>query len=350
VLHCCCAAPTSCAFAIADTTTNSGTSAFSAVSVSASIEITAVNDAPTLDTAKSPVLDPQAEDALAAVGSVGTALADLEPNWSQDVDTNAARGYAIVGTNNANGSWWFSTNDGASWSLLGSPSETSALLLDNSAGNRLYFQPNANYQGTISDAITVRAWDMTEGASGDVVNITTTGGSSAYSTATDTASITVTTINDTPSITGLNSSQAYTENSAPILLDTDAEIVDLDLREIDNFAGMTLTIERNGGADPTDLFSIQDGPLISENNGNLGGIGTVDSSNGRLTITFHDNNGIVPPQVVVNDTLRQIAYANSGDALPDNIELHWQLSDGNTGAQGRRCIRWLHDSEFHPRQ
>ena len=41
---------------------------------------------------------------------------------------------------------------------------TSALAAD----ARLYFQPSADFNGTISDAITFRAWDQTSGTNGGI--------------------------------------------------------------------------------------------------------------------------------------------------------------------------------------
>ena len=56
--------------------------------------------------------------------------------------------------------------------------------------------PNANFNGTAT--ITLRAWDQTSGANAATVSTTTNGGTTAFSTADDTASITVTAVNDAP--------------------------------------------------------------------------------------------------------------------------------------------------------
>ena len=59
------------------------------------------------------------------------------------------------------------TNGGTTWNALGAVAGNSARLLAADANTRLYFQPNANYNGTLASAITFRAWDQTSGSNGD---------------------------------------------------------------------------------------------------------------------------------------------------------------------------------------
>jgi hypothetical protein len=69
------------------------------------------------------------------------------------------------------------------------------------ANTRIYFQPNANYNGTVANVITFRAWDRTSGANGNTANTTTNGGATAFSAQTDTANIIINAVNDEPSFT-----------------------------------------------------------------------------------------------------------------------------------------------------
>ncbi|GAA4443733.1 VCBS domain-containing protein [Novipirellula rosea] len=155
-----------------DLTTNE-TSEFAA-------NIVATNSAPVLDSGQSPVLTAQNEDSGPPSGSVGTLISSLvdfaSPSGQVDnvTDSNlgAALGIAITAANTTNGSWYYSTNGGSSWSALGAVSDTSARLLAADANTRLYFQPSANYNGTIADAITFRAWDQTTGSNGGTSAIT----------------------------------------------------------------------------------------------------------------------------------------------------------------------------------
>ncbi|MGF1569518.1 MAG: choice-of-anchor L domain-containing protein [Nodosilinea sp.] len=164
--------------------------------VSAGVTITNVNDAPVLASIN-PTLNPVVEDSGAPAGAVGTlvsALINLGGNVT-DPDPEAATGIALTGADSANGTWYFSTNNGGSWSLVASNlSNTTALLLNGSA--RLYFRPNPNYDGSAS--LTFRAWDTTAGIAGTYVSIATNGGSTAFSSAIDTASVDVTGVNDAP--------------------------------------------------------------------------------------------------------------------------------------------------------
>lgn len=164
------------------------------------------NTAPVLDPTRSPALQAVDEDAPAASGAVGTpvsALVDFASPPGQvdnviDPDPGAQLGIAVVGANTANGSWFFSTNSGANWNPLGSVSASSARLLAADAGTRLYFRPAADFNGTIGSAITFRAWDRTSGSNGGMADPGSGGGTSAFSSATDTVSIVVNPINDAP--------------------------------------------------------------------------------------------------------------------------------------------------------
>lgn len=55
----------------------------------------------------------------------------------------------------------------------------------------MYFKPTTSYAGTVSSALTFRARDQTSGTAGSTADTTTNGRTTAFSSATDTASITV---------------------------------------------------------------------------------------------------------------------------------------------------------------
>jgi hypothetical protein len=102
--------------------------AVGALMVSASVlSATAQNTAPVLDNSKTPVLAPINEDAAVPTGAVGTlvsSLVDLASVPGQldnfvDPDTGALVGIAITAADSSNGSWFYSIDGGASWTLLG---------------------------------------------------------------------------------------------------------------------------------------------------------------------------------------------------------------------------------------
>ncbi|UKJ76176.1 hypothetical protein H1Q64_21210 (plasmid) [Azospirillum brasilense] len=136
-----------------------------------------------------------AAEALAAptAGTVGFAVSKLVglngsgPANVTDTDAGAVVGIALTGTNESYGRWWFSTDNGATWSLVGAVNDSdSALLLR--ATDRLYFQPSAAVPATVNGALTIRAWDQTTGSAGSKVAVTL-GDGSAFSAATDTVTL-----------------------------------------------------------------------------------------------------------------------------------------------------------------
>src|SRR6185295_15202452 len=116
---------------------NGGITAYSAATDVASISITAVNDAPLLNAAASPVLGAQNESAGVPSGAVGTlvsTLVDLTvPAGGLDnvseVDAAPLTGIAITAVDATNGSWFYSINNGGIWTALGTPSGTVSRLL-----------------------------------------------------------------------------------------------------------------------------------------------------------------------------------------------------------------------------
>ena len=185
-----------------DTSTNGGTTAFSFNVVTGTLTVQAVNDAP--------VLDPIATHLLTAINentfnSAGDAVGAIVQTGSiTDIDGPLIGGIAIVAVDNANGTWQHSAN-GTSWSAI-SASTTSALLL--SAQRRVRFVPNANFHGTA--AFSFRAWDQSAGVNGGQADTTVTGGTSAFSTVQDNASITVVQVDDPPTL----------DRIAAVILDT----------------------------------------------------------------------------------------------------------------------------------
>lgn len=188
---------------------------------SANLAVTEINAAPVLDTSRSPSLAAVPEDAGAPSGAVGTLVSDLvdfaSPAGQVDnvTDANSAPllGIAVVGADTSQGSLWYTTDGGSNWSALGSPSSAAARLLAADANTRVYFQPAANFNGTLGSAITFRAWDRTSGTAGSTADTTVNGGTTAFSTATDTASVTVTAVNDAPTITAI-ADQTLAEDTA----------------------------------------------------------------------------------------------------------------------------------------
>lgn len=173
---------------IVEVTDSAGQSASAAVTVN----VMDVNDAPVLDNSGSMSL--RTMDLL-QLNNTGTLVSDLLAsaggNRIADQDAGALTGIAITAADTAHGSWEFSTNGGSTWMALGAVSDGSARLLAANANTRIRFVPALGYTGTIAEAITFRAWDQTAGTNGGVASTLVSGGTSAFSAQTETASLTV---------------------------------------------------------------------------------------------------------------------------------------------------------------
>ena len=154
--------------------------------------------APVLNASVSPILGAVAEG---DANPSGLSIADLVVNGSiTDPDGAAVEAIAIEAVNARLGTWQYSLDNGGTWltlraELLNSTTNTLGLLLGPT--NKLRLLPYGDLNGTLTDAITFRAWDQSSGTAGQYV--VTTPGTGAFSAASDTASVTVTAVNDAPS-------------------------------------------------------------------------------------------------------------------------------------------------------
>lgn len=157
----------------------------------------AYNAAPVLDTSADTRLDPIPEDTLPEFND-GLLVSEILARTAGVSDANAGTvpGIAVVGADTANGSWDYQLTPG-SWQGLAGVSDVSAVLLGPDA--RLRFQPDPDFNGA-SQAL-IRAWDQSDGVSGDVAVDTTgaaSGGESPYSAAVEAVDILIDPVNDPP--------------------------------------------------------------------------------------------------------------------------------------------------------
>jgi VCBS repeat-containing protein len=173
-------------------TTNNGSTSSTDTSV---VSITAVNDAPVLGGTTFNLTTISEDDSTNAgqlvSAIVGTAITD--------VDASPVEGIAITGLTESagNGVWQYQLSGSSTWVAVGAVDATSALLLG--ANDKIRFLPDETFGGTAS--FTFNAWDQTSGTAGNKVAIGSTGGTTAFSTASKTANITVTSIDDAPVLT-----------------------------------------------------------------------------------------------------------------------------------------------------
>jgi hypothetical protein len=274
--------------------------------------VEAANDAPILDSNGDFRLSDINEDDSNPFGNRVASF--IDPAETGDVDRitdpddNSLEGVAIVETNSSNGYWQFSTDAGASWHDFGPVTNSAATLLDPTA--RIRFLPNPNFYGSVT--VTIRAWDQTFGGNGDTdVDVSANGGSSAFSSATDTVRLEVLPVNDPPNpdLNGIapgNDIEAFYllgSGPAPIAAPQGA-VEDVDNEKLVS-AVVTLMTRPDGAVE----F------LESKVNSSGITIGPYDPSNGELRLIGSAT------LTEYNDILRGIMYNNlSGNpSLGDRI-------------------------------
>ena len=147
------------------------------------------------------------EDTGSPQGAVGTLIFDLvSPRTNiTDSDSGALTGIAIVDVSSKGGSWYYSTDNGTSWKTMRDRdvevSHDNALLLAADSNTRIYFSPSSNYNGTINESLTFRAWDQSTGTNGGFANTDVNGNDTAFSSNIDTLSVTINPVNDAPIVT-----------------------------------------------------------------------------------------------------------------------------------------------------
>jgi len=181
-----------------------------------SITVNAVNDAPVLDNTGNMSLTAINED-VAAASNTGTlvsgVIASAGGTRITDVDAGAVQGIAVIAVDNTNGTWQFSIDNGTNWAPFGAPDSLAARLLAANATTRVRFLPNLNFNGTGDPGLTFRAWDQTSGTNGNTADVSIVGGTTAFSIAIETASITVNPVNDQPTA---NAQSVATNEDTPL--------------------------------------------------------------------------------------------------------------------------------------
>ncbi|GGU56886.1 hypothetical protein GCM10009504_12330 [Pseudomonas laurentiana] len=306
---------------LGDTTTNGGSTAFSTGTAQATLVVSSVNDAPVM-TPVSPTLSPLTDSSTANFGDLVGSLT----GGTTDVDTGAVKGIAITGLTSTYGTWQYSIDAGTTWNTIGTVSSTSALILRPS--DRVRFVPDGIHGETAT--ITYKAWDQTGGTAGlQGVKLSTSasGGTSAFSTATDTASVVVTAVNDAPTLNGTGGNVAWTEGnnttSIPVVIDSGLTITDADGPVI---ASATVRVSGNysNGQDYLELIS---------NPATMGNVtASWDATTGTLTLTSAGNQASLAQ---FQAALRAVTYTNLSDAPSTSTRtVQFQVNDGNLDSSG----------------
>jgi Ca2+-binding RTX toxin-like protein len=117
-----------------------------------------------------------------AVNNNGNLVKDLA---AATINSAPGKGIAITATNNDNGTWQYSTDNGNSWrsiqaafifpnNLTQGAGSVPALYLAADDKNRVRFVPNAGFTGTVTNGVTYRAWNQKFGGNGQLINVSFT--------------------------------------------------------------------------------------------------------------------------------------------------------------------------------
>jgi Bacterial Ig-like domain len=224
------------------------------------LQMVKANTAPVLDAAQSPTLTSVSASAAVPTGVTGDLVSSLVSGAAiTDADSGAAKGIAITGVHSG-GTLYYSLNGGGTWTQAFALSDTNALLLAADSDTRVFYKANGT-SGTISDAITFRAWDQTQNtAEGMYASTVSNGGKAEFSTATDTvgvvASLPMGTTVDLGTVSGvrLNLVNKVTASNGKVYYHVDISGNNL----VDGNDGVThdqLDTLFNGGADTTGASS-----------------------------------------------------------------------------------------------
>ncbi|WKY30959.1 DUF4347 domain-containing protein [Pseudomonas donghuensis] len=300
----------------ADTSSNGGSLAFSSGIAQATLSVTALNDAPVL-TPAAPALTPLTDG---AINNPGQTVASVLGASISDVDSGALQGIAITGLTSGNGTWQYSL-DGSTWNAMGSVAANSALLLR--ATDKVRFVPDGA-NGTTA-TLTYNAWDqtgVTAGQQGTKVDTALSGGSGAFSLASDTASVTVTAVNDAPQVTTSGGTTAFTEGnnvaSTPVVIDSG-----LTLADSDNLSLASATVSITGN-----LQTAEDRLAFTNNPATMGNISaSYNAASGVLTLT---SAGASATLAQWQAALRAVTYSNLSDAPSSATRtVSFQVNDGS---------------------
>lgn len=108
--------------------------------------------------AEMPYVDGGVEN-LVPMGVVGSPISSLVGGG----DAHGSRGIAITGLDQSQGTLYYSTNGGTTWTEVTRPlSDSNALFMRSDADNRVYFKPTDGLMVRSVNALTIRSWDQSE--------------------------------------------------------------------------------------------------------------------------------------------------------------------------------------------
>ena len=246
------------------------------------------------------------------------------------------RGIAVINAPTTTGRWQFTTNGGTNWANIGVVTGDPARLLAANAQTRIRFVPNLNFTGQAS--VRYRGWDQIQGASGAKFTITATGGATAFSIGTTTATIVVNPINNAPVLGGISGNVGYVRNDPAFVLAATATVDDVDSA---NFAAGELRVRITGTTSSANRLIIGGGFTINANNKVLLGATIIGTRNSdgvgthTLLVTFNAN----ATKAIVQQLTRSIRFRTvNGEVGPRNVLFSVKDGDGGSSLVRTRVV------------
>lgn len=218
---------------------------------STSFTVAAVNDAPVMT--GSATMTAIAEDSTPAGQTVASLFGG---NFTGDADGDTLAGVAVIGNPfTASGTWQYSS-DGTTWRDISGVNVANAQLL--SATTRVRFVPGPDFNGTAPtltvygvDSSYAGAWSDSAANTASTINASTHGGSSVLAGSSTALGVTVTPVNDAPTVSGPVTlpggaeDTPYTFTAAQLL--ANAADVDGDIPTVAAITADVGTVTANGG-------------------------------------------------------------------------------------------------------
>ncbi|WP_194944643.1 VCBS repeat-containing protein, partial [Limnohabitans sp. 2KL-3] len=199
------------------------------------LQVVGSNAAPVLDAAQSPTLTSVSAAAAAPVNgntTAGDLVSSLVGGITDADGAGVAKGIAITGVR-AGATLYYTVDGGTTWLTATGVSETNALLLAADSNTRVFYKTTT--AGTVTDAFTFRAWDVTANITEGVYTDTTPrGGKAQFSLTSDTVGVAVT---------------------APVVLDLNRD-------GMLSYGQVTMDVNGDGLMDLTRWAGAQDGVLV----------------------------------------------------------------------------------------
>jgi hypothetical protein len=283
------------------------------------INVAAVNDAPTVVGDGTESAAPIAEDMPSATGQsvaslFGGQYSDAADQVSGGSSADAFAGVAVTANGSgAVGQWQY--YNGSSWVNIGAASDSAAVLL--AAGTSIRFNPAANFNGA-APTLTVHLVDASGGALSDgaIVDASVTGGTTRYSGGTVVLDETVTAVNDAP-VNSVPGAVSTSEDAASV------PITGLSVSDVDA-SSLTVTLAVGRGTLAIDT-GVSGGVTAGQVSGNGTGSVTITGTQAEIDATFAAATGVAytpTPNVNGADSLTMTTSdgtVSDVDTVPINV-------------------------------